>query len=1087
MSRFWIAAAVSLSLALGGVAPGAFAAPAKAKTDPAKWDVNSPPGPFKDVAIDTTTGTWMSVDISPDGKDILFDLLGDLYVIPAAGGEAKALTSGVAWDMQARYSPNGRWIAFTSDRGGGDNLWVMNRDGSDMHAVSKESFRLLTQPEWTPDSEFIVGRKHFTSGRSLGAGEMWLYHRSGGDGVQLTKRRTEQKDSGEPAFSPDGRYLYYSDDATPGGTYEYSKDPNGQIYVIQRLDRQTGETEQYVDGPGGSIRPTPSPDGKSLAFVRRVRYKTTLFVRDLESGRETALFDGLDRDMQETWAIHGVYPAMAWTPDNKALVFWAKGKIWRLAVAGGKPVEIPFHVKTSRRVTQVVRAQVEVAPKAFDVKMLRWSSVSPAGDKVVFEAIGKLWIKDLAGGAPRRLTSQNNHFELYPAWSRDGASIVYTTWNDETFGSIRVVPASGDEGRVVTARPGHYIEPKFSPDGRTIAYRTVSDGYLTSGLWGGEPGIYTIPTAGGPARRVTRNGALPQFGASNDRVFYMGSEGEKQTLNSSRLDGGDPRTHLTSAWASEFAVAPDEKYVAWTERFNAYISPLVITGKPVEVGPDSKALPTTRVTRDAGEWLHWSGDGKRLWWSLGPQVFSRDLKDAFAFVDGAPKDLPKAPETGINIAFSQPYDVPTGRIALTGARIVTMKGEEIIEDGVIVVSGNRIEAIGPRASVAVPADAKVVDVAGKTIIPGLIDAHWHGSMGSDEIIPQQSWVNYAALAFGVTTIHDPSNDTSEIFAQSELEKAGQIVGPRIYSTGTILYGATASITAPINSLDDARGHLRRMKAAGAFSVKSYNQPRRDQRQQIIAAARELGMAVVPEGGSLFEHNMTMIVDGHTTIEHSIPLEAVYDDVKQLWAGSQTAYTPTLIVAYGGSWGENYWYETTDVWADPILSQYVPRRILDARSRRPVKVPPEELNHIQIASVAKQLNDLGVSVQIGAHGQREGLGAHWELWMMVQGGMSPIQALRVGTLNGARTLGMDRDIGSLETGKLADLVILDANPLADIRNSKTVRYTMINGRLYDSHMDEVGTRQKPRKPFWFEGAGSDAWGAGATASTGTDND
>src|SRR5262245_50650075 len=255
--------------------------------DSTKWDVANPRGAsLYDATIDVREGTWISVDVSPQGDEILFDLLGDIYVIPMTGGEAKALTEGIPWDEQPRFSPDGQWIAFTSDRAGGDNIWIMKRDGSSPKQVTKENFRLLNSPSWEPGGDYIVARKHFTSTRSAGAGEMWLYHRTGGEGLPMTKRPNDQKDAGEPVFSPDGRYLYYSQDVTPGSRFEYNKDPNKQIYVIQRLDRETGDTEEFVTGAGGSIRPTPSPDGKSLAFIRRVRAKSVLYLADIESGAE---------------------------------------------------------------------------------------------------------------------------------------------------------------------------------------------------------------------------------------------------------------------------------------------------------------------------------------------------------------------------------------------------------------------------------------------------------------------------------------------------------------------------------------------------------------------------------------------------------------------------------------------------------------------------------------------------------------------------------------------------------------------------------------------------------------------------------
>ncbi len=619
----------------------------------------------------------------------------------------------------------------------------------------------------------------------------------------------------------------------------------------------------------------------------------------------------------------------------------------------------------------------------------------------------------------------------------------------------------------------------------------MDDGYLRPATWARETGIYVVPATGGVGKLVTKRGAYPQFGAANDRIYFMTFEDEdKRALHTINLDRADERTLYLSGFATRYEVSPDEKWIAWQEKFNAYIAPFVRTGKTIDIGPDTKALPVKKVSKDAGEYRHWNGDSTRLYWALGPELFSRDLKDAFTFLGtgaasadakGATPTVAEAP--GTNIGFSQSYDVPSGKLVFTGARVITMHGDDVINDGVVVVDGNHIVAVGPRASTSVPPDAKVIDVTGKTIVPGFVDVHWHGAMGADEMIPQQSWVNYATLAFGVTTLHDPSNSTSEIFTSSEMEKAGEIVGPRIFSTGMILYGAKAPFKAEINSLDDALSHLRRMQAVGAFSVKSYNQPRREQRQQIIEAARQLHMMVVPEGGSLFEHNMTMVVDGHTGVEHSIPVGKSYSDVSQLWSGTKVGYTPTLIVGYGGLWGEQYWYAKTNVWEDQRLLMFVPRRIIDSRARRRTTAPDDEWNHFNNAKIAADLMHKGVSVQLGAHGQREGLGAHWEMWMFVQGGMTPLEALRCATLNGARYLGLDKDIGSLEPGKLADLDVLDANPLENIRNTESVHYTVVNGRVFDAAtMNEAGNHPRNRQPFYFEQAGNEGWGRTTAATT-----
>lgn len=1040
-----------------------------------KWDVNNPPRESKTTNLDVRTGTWMSVDVSPDGKQIVFDMLGDLYVMPIAGGEAKALTHTMAWEMQARFSPDGKQIAYMSDAGGGDNVWVMNVDGSNPRAVTKEDFRLLNNPVWHPNGEFIAARKHYSGTRSLGSGEIWMYHASGGSGVQINEKPNWQKDLGEPAFSPDGRYIYFSQDTTSGSAFEYNKNSNAQIYQIFRKDLRDGKTISFVSGSGGAVRPTPSPDGKYLAFVRRVRNQSTLFLKDLKSGEEFPVWGELERDMQEAWAIHGVYPAFSWMPDAKQIVLWAKGRIWKVDPFAKSAQEIPFHVKDTREIRNAVRFETPVGSDQFDVKQLRWVNVSPKGDKVIYSALGHLYIRDLPNGSPRRLTKQNDYFEYFPQFSRDGQSVIFTTWHDEKLGAVKTIDLRSGQELTLTKEPGKYADVTLSPDGKQAIFVKSRGGYLTSPWHGMETGVYVVPTDGKSIpRKVADDGSAPQFANDNDTIYltrtkYTGEVDWSTSLFRVKLDRSEDVAIAKGDFVSAFSVSRDGKWLAFNERFHAYVMPMPLVGKTLTVGAKADALPVKQLDVNAGDYLHWSGDSQKIHFSLGDELFTTALTNTFGFVAGAPKELPKPVESGLKIGFREASDKPNGSIVLSGARVVTMKGDEVIENARIVIKDNRIVQVGTAENISVPVGAKQIDLKGKTIIPGLVDVHWHGGMGESEIIPQQSWVNYASLAFGVTTIHDPSNDTTEIFTQSEMQKAGRVVAPRIFSTGTILYGAKANFSAVVNSLDDALTHMKRLKAAGAISVKSYNQPRREQRQQILEAARQTGMMVVPEGGSLFQHNMTMVIDGHTGVEHSIPVANAYDDVKQLWSQTQVGYTPTLIVGYGGLDGEHYWYARTDVWKHPILSRYVPRSVLEPRSVRRLTAPEEDFNVFNVARTATELQRAGVPVNLGAHGQREGLGAHWEMWTLARGGMTPLEVIRASTLNGARYLGMDKDIGSLEVGKLADLVILNGDVLKDIRQSDQIAQVMINGRLYDvESMNEIGLRNKSRKPFFFEG-------------------
>ncbi|KJJ39276.1 amidohydrolase family protein [Aequorivita vladivostokensis] len=1046
----------------------------KEKEDP-KWEVANPGKDFnyKTHSFTTDEGTWMNLDVSPDGKTIVFDMLGDIYTVPISGGTAKAIRTGIPFEIQPRFSPDGTKISFTSDAGGGDNIWVMNADGSDAKQVTKEDFRLLNNAVWSADGNYLIARKHFTSGRSLGAGEMWQYHKSGGTGLQLTKRKNDQQDVNEPFVSPDGKYLYYSEDMYPGGFFQYNKDPNDQIYVIKRYEFETGKTETITGGPGGAARPTISRDGKKLAFVKRVRTKSVLYIHDLETGQEWPIYDKLNKDQQEAWALFGVYPNFSWMPNNKEIVFWSGGKINKIDVNFLAVNNIPFTANVKIDLAETVHFNNKIETETFTPKMIRHAVTSPNGEYIVFSALGHLYKKSLPNGEPQRLTNSTD-FEFEPAFSPNGSEIVYVTWNDLEKGAIRKIGANGGTSVKLTAEKGIYRTPSYSQNGAFITFKKEKGNTDQGFTFTKNDGIYVMNSDGSNEKFVVDKGEYPMFSNDGKRIFlqtggtYFGDIEKK--LISVNLSGNDEKTHVTSKYANRLIPSPDNEWIAFTNLHKLFVAPLVLNGQTVDLDDKTKALPVSQLAKDAGINIHWSPNSQKVMWTLGDEYFSNELKNRFTFLKGSPEEVPEITLTGTKIGLQASVDKPRGRIAFTNARIITMENDEVIENGTIVINGNKIESIGATDRVSVPSGTKVYSSEGKTIMPGMVDAHAHVGAFRYGLPTQQYWPFMANLAFGVTTSHDPSANTETVFTLSELQKSGQLVGPRLFSTGFILYGADGDFKAVINSLEDARSSIRRTKAFGAKSVKSYNQPRRDQRQQVLQAAREMGINVVPEGGSTFYHNITQVIDGHTGVEHNIPVAPVYKDILEIWGKSGSGYTPTLIVNYGGMNGEFYYYERDNVWENEKLLTFMPRSIVDSRSRHRIKSPQDEYEngHILVSETAKNLSDAGVKVNMGAHGQLQGLGAHWETWMLQQGGMTNLEALKAATINSAEYIGAGEDIGSLKVGKLADLIVMDKNPLENIENTESIKMVMVNGRLYNAEtMNEIGNNPKERLPFFWE--------------------
>jgi Tol biopolymer transport system component/imidazolonepropionase-like amidohydrolase len=1071
--------------------------------DAKDWDVNVPRGPHATMNFTVEEGTWLSVDVAPDGKSVVFDLLGDLWRVPISGGDATRLSTGMSWDHQPRFSPDGETILFTSDRGGGTNLWTMNADGSDLRAFTDAGEKDTNCGAYSPDGEWVIAKRRLTDASSIGATELWMYHRTGGSGLQITKK-SDIPEVSEPVFHPDGRFVYFS--ARPS-RFSYDRNVHQGIYQIRRFDRLTGEVSTVTSRWGGAARPSISPDGELLTFVSRDGLETVLVVHDLQSGAERVLLRGLEHDLQESFAWAGVYPGMDFTPDGRHLILWNEGKLVKVALADGATEEIPFRCEVELPYQEALRFTPDVASESLTLRILRWMHAAPKGDAIVFSAIGRLYVTDADGSNPRLLlrNDDDREFEYAPRFSPDGKQIAYVTWSDLDNGHVWIAGANGRNARRLTTVPGQWVNPTWSADGKELLALRGSGATLRGSDLGDElhHEIHVLDVKTGAATFVTtvpsRGSAsrmpAPFFAPDGTRIFFMRSGAENKTeLVSVRRDGTDAKVHVSVQYGEEFAVSPDGKWIAYKHLHDAYVAAMPLPGTgTLELGDSDGGLKVYALTKEMADWLHWQ-DARTLTWTAANELHRTTIDDVIARAEAekekakekekaeqekkddaeAVEEAPAVPDPlapqVTTITLTVPRAKPQGTLVIDGARLITMKGDEVIENGRLVIEGERITAVGPAADVAIPAGAKVIDARGKTAIPGLVNAHAHMGYNSMDVLPQRDWQYYVNLAYGVTATMDPSASTHLVFAQGEMVEAGVMKGPRVYSTGFILYGADIAGRAPTNSYEDAVRHVQRMKKYGAFAIKSYMQPKRIQRQWYVQACRELEMLNFPEGGGNFENNMGMILDGHSGIEHTTPVAPLYEDVLHMWSRTKVGYTPTFLVAYGGISGENWFYQNAGpAWADAKLTRFTPRAVIESRSRRLSSHAYEgDYFHMIVAASANELLKRGVLVNLGEHGQRQGLGAHWDLWALSHGGTSNHDVLRAGTIFPATYIGLGSLLGSLEEGKLADVVLLEGNPLEDIRNTNTVSHTIKHGELFDaSTMDQLWPVEQKRAPFLFE--------------------
>lgn len=1025
--------------------------------------------------FDLSEGSWISLDVSNDGQTIVFDFLGDLYTIPIAGGDAKQLTNGFPFDSQPRFSPDGKKVVYISDESGGENVWVYNIKTDEKKQMTKGNDNPYQSPDWSPDGNYLIASKQ--SGRNLH--KIWLYHVDGGSGTALVNEPDNRR-MVEGAFAPSGESIWFS-----RRTGQWNYNASLPQYQIAKYNRATGESVTQGSRYGSSFRPTPSDDGKWLAYATRHDDQTGIVLRDLATGDESWLAYPVQHDDMESRASRDPLPGFSFTPDSNSIVISYGGKIWKINISTKAAREIPFRVKGAIDLGAELDFDYPIEDsEEFTAVQIRDISPSPDGKKLAFTVLDEIYVVNLPDRDPKKLLTLDET-QAQPVWSPDGNWIAFVTWTPEG-GKVYKVQATGRGLVQLNQEGGVFQSPVWSNDGQKIVLikGLVQDfkNALQRTAFRGTSDLIWISASGSTNNFITYTDGRsnPHFVKSNDRIYLSSRDG----LSSVRWDGTDEKFYvkITSKKAPGAREAPSASWIRMAPMgdqalaqvgLDLYSVTVPQTGKEkftISVSnPEKAAFPARKLTDIGGQFPAWGSDGTTVHWSIGNAYVRYDIAAATAFeeesenAEKSKKEEESYKPTERRIEVPIKRDTPQGTLLLKNARIVTMKGYEVIENGDLLIENNRIKEVGKELEA--PRGARTMDMTGKTIVPGYVDTHSHFRHPVN-LHRGQFWPYLTNLAFGVITTRDPQTSTTDVLTYGDLVDAGKLIGPRIYSTGPGIFRGEN-----IKDLDHAKNIMMRYSSYyNTKTIKMYGSGNRQQRQWLIMAAREQSIMPTTEGGLDFKSNLTQVIDGYPGHEHSFPVFPLYKDIIDLVAFSRTVYTPTLLVAYGGPWAENYFYATENPHADAKLTRFMPHHNLDSRTRRRNAGWFMEEEHVfkELSAYARDLVEAGGRAGVGSHGQLQGLGYHWELWALQSGGMTEHDALRVATIIGAEGIGLENDLGSLEVGKLADLVILNENPLESIRNSKEIHAVMKNGRLYDGNtLDELHPDPKPLGKFWWQ--------------------